>query len=702
MKTGPTIPVSGLTPLTLKAYKRLGDKLSTGVAIINRQGRVVESNATFRKLFGEVNQALIQNVPLFQEMANLSAGVFLRLLSEPHVERSFRHAPCRNAQGERIFLTYRIEKLRRNQLLLEVRETTQEKNEEFPSPAEEKFLALGNYAVRITHSLKGSSKALDETLDFLREYPERFLEYSRNLQRISERISAVIEQILKTTSEKGHEYVEVNLIDLVKELIRLPDIEAKLKKGRIDISVIGRGLIVEAAKEQLLEALVYVVENAIDAILGKSEPFGKITIEIIDASHAKPEMAKIMIKDDGPGIPPDRLQQIFEPFFTTKKEGTGIGLSTAKRIIKEVHDGKISVESKPEVGTTFTLSLPIRSHQKIVAQKSSDVTGKLEAVRKRISGLGKSYAELTRECIAGMTMEHLRKSSEDELVAQIKGQVDRLEEFIATGKPHISVNNFSRRTEVVLTCSKESAPRNYWENLISYELGKMGLSEEISVVGTRSVERARAICRTFEIKKFRGKLTEDERASLEKTLQAKFTPIPSYAELDLQDQFLGTAVRLMQKYEYPSSTHSIIFNPALMGGLRLVGYRTSFFPRSVPDIEEAVARRLVMERLPATEMFQYLIEQYNQSGFPIFYVNETLTTPTVEKFRVGPALSKFLTVFRVNSILGAVFQTPQQGAVINFICSESAQSFPEYFREKFARANQAWLERLNNEDNSGK
>jgi len=694
MRTGLTPPVPGSATLTIKAFRKAADNLTAGFAIINRQGRVIESNATFRKLFGEVNQALIQDVPLFQEMSNLSAGVFLRLLSEPHVERSFRHAPCRNAQGERTFLTYRIEKLRRNQLLLEVRETTQEKNEEFPSPDQERSLAAGLYANRVTHALKGSSAALTNTIDFLRENPERFSEYARNLSRIAERISAVIQQVLKATSEMEHEYVELNLVDFVREIKNLPDLQAKLAKGRIDISVVGLPITIEAAREQLLEALVYIVENAIEAILEKSEPFGKIRIEITEAAHARPEMARIQIKDDGPGIPPDRLQQIFEPFFTTKKEGTGIGLSTAKRIIEEVHDGKIAVETMPGAGTVFSVLLPIRSHRKIVAQKSSDVTGKLEAVRKRISGLGKSYAELTRECIAGMTMEHIRKSSEEELVAQIKGQVDRLEAFIATGEPHISVNNLSRWTEVVLACSKESAPRNYWENLILYELQKMRLSEEVSVVGTRSAERARAICRIFEIKRIRGQLTEEQRNSLEKTLQAKFTPIPSYAELNLQEQFLSTAVRLMQKYESPSSVHSIIFNPALMGGLRLVGYRTSFFPRSVPEIEEAVARRLVLERLPATEMFQYLIEQYNQSGFPVFYVNETLTTPMVEKFRIGPALSKFLTVFRVNSIIGAVFQTPQQGMVINFICSESTQSFPEYFREKFSRANQAWLERL--------
>jgi len=66
---------------------------------------------------------------------------------------------------------------------------------------------------------------------------------------------------------------------------------------------------------------------------------------------------RILITDQGPGIPADIRDRIFTPFFTTKSRGTGLGLPTAKRFI-EAHDGKISIVCPPSGGTTVTVQLP--------------------------------------------------------------------------------------------------------------------------------------------------------------------------------------------------------------------------------------------------------------------------------------------------------------------------------------------------------
>jgi two-component system, NtrC family, sensor kinase len=68
----------------------------------------------------------------------------------------------------------------------------------------------------------------------------------------------------------------------------------------------------------------------------------------------------IKFRDSGPGITEDVITRIFDPFFTTKSvnEGTGLGLSIVHGII-ERHGGDIKVESKPGVGTTFTVRLPV-------------------------------------------------------------------------------------------------------------------------------------------------------------------------------------------------------------------------------------------------------------------------------------------------------------------------------------------------------
>jgi hypothetical protein len=92
------------------------------------------------------------------------------------------------------------------------------------------------------------------------------------------------------------------------------------------------------------------IKNGIDAMKGK----GSISVYL----RADVYNVFIQIKDTGKGIPKSQWNQVFKPGFTTKKRGWGLGLSLAKRIIKDYHNGKIKVvESKKDLGTTFEITL---------------------------------------------------------------------------------------------------------------------------------------------------------------------------------------------------------------------------------------------------------------------------------------------------------------------------------------------------------
>lgn len=111
--------------------------------------------------------------------------------------------------------------------------------------------------------------------------------------------------------------------------------------------------LIQAYPGQLNQVFVNILNNALEAV----PPSGKILIE------TRPSGNKVLISisDNGPGIPKDILPRIFDPFFTTKPvgKGTGLGLSTAYSII-EMHQGKLSVESEPGAGATFTIILPVK------------------------------------------------------------------------------------------------------------------------------------------------------------------------------------------------------------------------------------------------------------------------------------------------------------------------------------------------------
>ena len=92
------------------------------------------------------------------------------------------------------------------------------------------------------------------------------------------------------------------------------------------------------------------LKNALDAVGGSG------SIDIFVSKQGKKVF--VDVKDSGKGIPPGKFNAVFRPGYSTKKRGWGLGLSLAKRIIEEFHDGKIFVkESVVGKGTTFRITL---------------------------------------------------------------------------------------------------------------------------------------------------------------------------------------------------------------------------------------------------------------------------------------------------------------------------------------------------------
>jgi signal transduction histidine kinase len=96
------------------------------------------------------------------------------------------------------------------------------------------------------------------------------------------------------------------------------------------------------------------ITNAFQAMNGRKG-------ELILSTRSLKDSVEVKVVDNGTGIPQKSLGQIFDPFFTTKKpgEGTGLGLNIVYRIVTK-YEGKIEVESKEQVGTTFTIKFPKR------------------------------------------------------------------------------------------------------------------------------------------------------------------------------------------------------------------------------------------------------------------------------------------------------------------------------------------------------
>ena len=161
----------------------------------------------------------------------------------------------------------------------------------------------------------------------------------------------------------------LNFVEVYRNLTRIPKpsfrhfdvgelfnnirllLEPKVEEQRINCTykVVPPGLKLTADPDLIEQVLINLVINSIHAVRDVKEP----RIDIVATSESLNRI-NILVSDNGYGIKPDNLEQIFVPFFTSKKEGSGIGLSLAREIMR-LHKGNITVKSRPLVETRFTL-----------------------------------------------------------------------------------------------------------------------------------------------------------------------------------------------------------------------------------------------------------------------------------------------------------------------------------------------------------
>ena len=130
----------------------------------------------------------------------------------------------------------------------------------------------------------------------------------------------------------------------MKEIVEEKGIE-------ISYEVKPKNLAIDVDEKLIEQVLINLIKNAMEA--------GENVVDLRIVISAKEDMGKVKMElaDNGPGISEEVIENIFVPFFTTKKEGSGIGLSLSKQILRK-HGGNLEVISVPGEGATFTVRLP--------------------------------------------------------------------------------------------------------------------------------------------------------------------------------------------------------------------------------------------------------------------------------------------------------------------------------------------------------
>ena len=220
---------------------------------------------------------------------------------------------------------------------------------------QERLSELGNLAATVAHEIRNPLNSVSMGLQRLKaEFtPTRDADdYARFLKLMQEevqRLNAIVEQFLSLARPLHLNREAIALAPYLNELAALITPEANASRVSVELKVPGDLPPVHADRNYLKQLLLNLVLNGIQAM-----PDGG-TLSI--AARTVKDRLELTVADQGTGIKAAVLKKIFEPYFTTKNNGSGLGLSVARRIA-EAHGGTITVESEASRGSRFRVLLP--------------------------------------------------------------------------------------------------------------------------------------------------------------------------------------------------------------------------------------------------------------------------------------------------------------------------------------------------------
>ena len=221
-----------------------------------------------------------------------------------------------------------------------------------------KIASLGTLVSGVAHELNNPINNIILTIDTLvgkRQITEdRRATLLEDILNQAIRASTIVKNLLDFSRAEATAVQRVDISQLVKETIQIAENQISLNRINLHQDIARDLPTVRGSRQGLQQVVLNLITNAVQAMPGG----GDLTVL---AGQDKERRIIITVQDTGEGISDAHLPHIFDPFFTTKEvgRGTGLGLSVSYGIIKK-HGGRITVDSAPGKGSTFSVAIPTR------------------------------------------------------------------------------------------------------------------------------------------------------------------------------------------------------------------------------------------------------------------------------------------------------------------------------------------------------
>ena len=363
------------------------DNVADAVITLDSSGRIETCNAAAEKIFGRKSDDIIGR-PLTAFISETESAVGKRKLMRYLLDPSTRNpngegfeVVGRREDGSMVFLEAVLSEVRENGrtvLIAALRDITermvaalalaQAKEEaENANHAKSEFISHMSHELRTPlNAVIGLSEVLLEMKE-MREDPARLQEYLGDIRNSGTHLLELVNEILDVSvMESGSRTLQTEVFDAVEEVEEiLRPLRATLRatKPRLSVSTDNGPVLVTADRQSFRQIVLNLTNNSI--LHGGSD----VQVEIRVEQDTSGEFARIMVADNGPGIPAELMKVIGQPFpqaqtpyeYTlqeaTTARGAGLGLYIVNRLI-ELNGGRFSLESTPGLGTVATTLWP--------------------------------------------------------------------------------------------------------------------------------------------------------------------------------------------------------------------------------------------------------------------------------------------------------------------------------------------------------
>ncbi|MDP3148235.1 MAG: ATP-binding protein [Ignavibacteria bacterium] len=329
------------------------ENMGEAVIVVDSDFKISLFNKQAEKLF-QLSTSEVLNQPLVSCSKELFDAFEKNIINNKTTGFEFAMEISKNGNSKYLSVTVSQSDEQNGSTTLVIKDLTEARLLEEQKKRNEKLSAMGELASGVAHEIRNPINAIGMIAQRLnREFTpaEGITEYqdiTRVLKTEVERINKIITQFLNYAKPIELQKKEISSKNFFTELTLLFSEQAKERNIEFNISS-GSEFMMNFDPELMKQTMMNLIQNAIDA----TNRNGAVQLTY----DKRDQNIFIKIADNGNGISKENLSKIFNLYFTTKKEGNGLGLSIAQKIVNQ-HNGTIHVTSKLNQGTTFTIIIP--------------------------------------------------------------------------------------------------------------------------------------------------------------------------------------------------------------------------------------------------------------------------------------------------------------------------------------------------------